>query len=165
MWLDRGAVLGSDARWPPAEQEIAALAGPVIDGWSQRPRMVIDCRPSSARIGATSTYRLLSALRLERAAPVAVSSVHVESVYQALDSLLRVCGDGGPALAIGVARDTPTHWRVACCLLRTDPVTADSIGLGESLLSEIADRDGGFADLLTAALAPRSTRAESEILL
>jgi hypothetical protein len=164
MWLDRVTVIDTAAPWPLGEEQIAALITPVIAGLFPATQMVIDCRPPSARDGATATYRLLSALGLERAAPVAVSFARVDSTYEALDSLVQVCANGGPALVISTVCDPPTHCLVACCFLATDPMTADSVILAEPHLSETASRGSGFIDLLTAALALRPSTPLTEIV-
>src|ERR1700722_13264416 len=100
MWLDRVTITTTDFSWPLYEEQIADVVVQAIMGSVPALHMVIDCRLPAGKIGATATYRLLRFLSLERAAPVAVSSFGVNSAYDALESLLQVCVNGGPALAV-----------------------------------------------------------------
>ncbi len=154
MWLDRVTVMKTEGSWPPTERQIADLLAPAIAGPSFfAPKMVIDARPASDRVGSTATYRLLRAFGLELAAPVAVASVGVWAAYEALDSLVRVCPDGGPALVVAAAGSPPAPSLVACCLVTAGPMTAESAVLSKPHLPETAAGSGRFMDLLTAVLA------------
>src|SRR5580693_5386691 len=113
MWLDRVAITTTNTSWPPSEEQIADVVVQAIMGAVPTLHMVIDCRPPSGRIGATATYRLLSSLGLERSAPIAASFFGVKSAYDAFESLLQVCVNGGPALAVTAVGSPSTQCYIA----------------------------------------------------
>jgi hypothetical protein len=165
MWLDRVTVVKTAGRWPPTERQVADLLAPAVAGPSLfAPVMVIDGRPASARVGSTATYRLLSAFGLELIAPVAVSCVGVEAAYEALDSLIRVCTDGGPALVVTAARAPSAQNLVACWLVAAGPMTAESAVLAKPPLSETPAGGNGFMNLLAAVLAVAPSSPLNEVM-
>lgn len=163
MWLDRVTIATTNTSWPPSEEQIAGVAVQVIMGSVPTPHMVVDCRPPSSRTGATATYRLLSSLGLERSAPIAASFFGVKSAYNAFESLLQVCVNGGPALAVTAVVSPPTQCYIACCVLADHPMTGDSLLLEDSDLPEWNASEDAFISLLRAAQRRPSAQVQADV--
>jgi hypothetical protein len=146
MWVSRVTV-GTAAR-PPSESAIAAALRDALSAGPQ-PAMVVDSRAAAARAGSTSTYRLLTALGLTRAAPVSAWSADATGAWDALDVLLDTLPADGRVLLVAVGGRAPYRWGSAV-------ITRTGTGTGPSPLRRPALPPGaavgnGFLDLVLAA--------------
>jgi hypothetical protein len=157
MWASPVTV-GTQAR-PPSEPAIAAALRGVLPAGPQ-PAMVVDGRAAVARAGSTSTYRLLTALGLTRAAPVCAWSPDAAGAWDALDILLDTLPADGRLLLVAAGYRAPYRWG-------STVVSRTGTGTGTSPLPRPTVPPGtalsnGFLDLVLAAAAGTGKVHETE---
>lgn len=150
MRLEGAAAVPCGER-PAGEEDLACLLGPLLRGAPRPPELVVDGRAPGAASGSTAAYRLLAALDLRRASPVATwvaAPGDALAVLERLSSLLE--GDAlGLLVACGRVRDG--GWWAGGCLFAPGPAA------GRSGLGELPEGDGLLS--LTSAWAARPAGA------
>ena len=157
MWVDEfrlHRLPGPDA---PSEARVAEVLAEVLMRASGPVTVVVDARGPGSTMGGTATYRLLAALELRRAGPVAVSAVTARDAIAMVEGLAPILPPGELALIVAAARDGGGSM-VGACLLGAGPRAPSALAVSGLPVDAPGRHADGFVDLFAAVTALPSTR-------
>lgn len=149
MWLDHFVIdeVGTGASLP--EAEIAEVLQATTSVTRDRIALVLDARAPGATGGATATYRLLSALNLRRAAPIATSTSERAAARSIIDALRGLVPASECALIVAAApAQSKGAYVVSGCIATRDAHDRRAVEVNSLGLDGPTRYRDGFIDLI-----------------
>jgi hypothetical protein len=161
VWLSRVVIHTSDDVAAFEEAWLRPIAYAALATLGRSVSVVIDGRRSELAGGATASYRLLSAIGLRRASPMATTCDDRDTATEILQALGQLIPHAESGLLIAAQKDEADGYVAGACILTPTALDGQSVPLYDLPVDTRRRYTDGFIDLLDTAhlaLASRTRR-------